>query len=88
MITWTISSNRYRNLSFTTTQKAIPLLQKLAMQRRLIITNTSEYINMGSLQIHQLKITQHLAPNNLSCATKDHELHVYHQEKIYRCLQK
>lgn len=58
------------------------------MQRRLIITNPSEYINIGSLKTHQLKFNQHLAPNNLSHATKDHELHVYQQEKIYRYLQK
>jgi hypothetical protein len=58
------------------------------MQRRLIIRNPSEYINIGSLNIYQSKINQYHTTNNLSHATKDHELHVYHQEKIYRRLQK
>ena len=83
MIILTFSSSRYIKLIFSTKENAIQLLQKL-----LIITYPSEYINIGSLKINQLKINQHLAPNNLSHATKDHELHVHHQEKIYCCLQK
>jgi len=51
------------------------------MKKRLIITNPSQYINIGSLKTHQLKINQHLTPNNLSHASKDHKLRVYQQEK-------
>jgi len=40
------------------------------MTGRLIIRNPSEYINIGSPNIHQLKINQHLALNKLSHATK------------------
>jgi hypothetical protein len=43
--------------------------------------NPPEYINIGSLDIHQSKINQYHTLNNLSHTTKDHKLHVYSQEK-------